>query len=342
MITVESVPRSSSAPARWLVGPAVDALFVANVFWPLILLVPQRSDFDGHGAVHFWQLYFVTTPHRWVTLAFVLLDRERLRDRRTSLVVVTLAVVVACLAIRLTTGELTCLLAVDYVWNAWHFAAQHHGVYRVYRRRAAVCQQWTDIVEKWALRGFLLYVILRVAGGLWSQSRWEAGLQQADIAMVALPVALCLRELWQSRALWTGSSVYLTSVCGLYLSLLWAVHAQQPQLVLLLATASALFHATEYLTLVGWTAHFHHSRAVAVRSLINWVAPRWGAVIVLFALLQGSLGWFLDRRFLEAWLAINVVMAFLHYAYDGVIWRSVRRRMLPVTTVVAERRETGS
>ena len=44
-----------------------------------------------------------------------------------------------------------------------------------------------------------------------------------------------------------GRIVYLASVCGLYLTLLWAVHERRLGLVLALATASAVFHAVEYL-----------------------------------------------------------------------------------------------
>ena len=61
-------------------------------------------------------------------------DRDRFRRRRLAFVGVAAAVVAVVLGVRLSTGALVCLLAVDYVWNAWHFAAQHHGIYRVYGR----------------------------------------------------------------------------------------------------------------------------------------------------------------------------------------------------------------
>ncbi len=32
-------------------------------------------------------------------------------------------------------------------------------------------------------------------------------------------------------------------------------------------------------------------------------------------------GWLLDQRYVDIWLTANVVVAFLHYAYDGMIWR---------------------
>jgi hypothetical protein len=323
--TAETVPRSPTAPAPWLVGPVVDALFVANVLWPLVLFLPYGPAFDGHDAVHFWQLYYVTTPHRWITLLFVILDRDRLRATWGSLVALGVGLLAASGAVRWGTGDITCLLAVDYVWNAWHFAAQHHGVYRIYRRQASKTPSWFESVEKWGLRGFLLYVILRVAGGTWRHEELESALRWADCAVAALPLGLWVREWRTSRSLRSGAGLYLTSVCGLYLTLLWAVHARQPRLVLLLATASALFHALEYLTLVGWSMHRHHARRSDDRRLITRLAPQWGLAIVVFAVVLGASGWWLEHHLLEAWLFANVVMAFVHYAFDGVIWRTRRR-----------------
>jgi hypothetical protein len=359
---------AAAAPTPWLVSPVIDALFVANLLWPLIWLVPQSPGYDGHDAVHFWQLYFLTTPHRWITLLFVLLDGDQLRDRRAALLIAGGSILAACGLVRFGTGDITCLLAIDYVWNAWHFAAQHHGVYRVYDRLSgppvspprpplwagegsgvrvllpfsflfahADHNQITEApsppallpskrpargasVDKWALRGFLLYVILRIAGGTWSWPQLDDALCIADFVTTAVPILLVGRELWSGRPARTGARLYLISVCTLYLSLLWAVHERQPRLVLTLATASALFHAIEYLTLVGWTVRQHHS-AASDRSFLARLAPRWGIAIGLFALIQGSAGWLLERNLLEVWLFANVVMAFLHYAFDGIIWR---------------------
>jgi len=41
----------------------------------------------------------------------------------------------------------------------------------------------------------------------------------------------------------------------------------------------------------------------------------------VFVLVLGSAGWLLDQGWLEFWLTVNVVVAFLHYAYDGLLWR---------------------
>ena len=49
------------------------------------------------------------------------------------------------------------------------------------------------------------------------------------------------------------------------------------------------------------------------------LADQIGRLTAPFGL--GAGGWLMDQRWLEVWLTLNVIVAFLHYAYDGVIWR---------------------
>lgn len=315
-----------AVPGRgWLVGPWFDAFCLANIAWPLLVFAQFGEGFAGRSGVEFWQLYFVTTPHRWITLALVFLDRPRFRERRGVFLGVAAVIVAACAGVRTTTGTLTCLLAIDYVWNAWHFAAQHHGIYRIYGRLSEPERTAGLSIEKWAMRLFLLYVILRVAGVTWSHEALESRLQTCDWIVVAVPAWLLLHNALRYRAGGLGRITYLVSVSSLYLGLLWAVHTRRPALVLSLATASALFHAIEYLSLVGWSVRKRHADAGDRLGLLGWLAPRWGIALGVFLVVLGAGGWLLERQLLETWLFINVIVAFLHYTYDGLIWRRPRR-----------------
>jgi ABC-type Fe3+ transport system permease subunit len=103
--------------------------------------------------------------------------------------------------------------------------------------------------------------------------------------------------------------------------LLWAVHERRLGLVLALATASALFHALEYLTIVSWSVRQRHTHLGNTMGILGMLVPRWGIALGLFVLILGVGGWLMDQYLLRAWLFLNVVVAFLHYAYDGLIWR---------------------
>jgi hypothetical protein len=305
----------------WLVAPWFDLLFVANVAWPLAILAQLGDGFDGRSGLQFWQVYYVTTPHRWITLLLVFGDRDRFRQRRVAFLAVAAVVVAACLGVRLTTGALTCLLVIDYVWNAWHFAAQHHGIYRIYDRMGDPARTGGVVLEKWAMRLFLLYATLRVASATWAEPGVETWLRVGDWLALIVPVGLVVRDLSRPASGSRGRSAYLLSVCGLYAALLWAVHERELTLVLALATASALFHAIEYLALVSWSVRQRHATAAGKMGFMGVLAARWGVALAVFVLVLGAGGWLLDQRYIETWLTINVAVAFLHYAYDGMIWR---------------------
>jgi hypothetical protein len=71
------VTATRARPRGWLVAPWFDALLIANLGWPIVALAPVSDLLGGQDGVAFWQLYYVTTPHRWITLALVFLDRDR-------------------------------------------------------------------------------------------------------------------------------------------------------------------------------------------------------------------------------------------------------------------------
>jgi len=315
----------SAAPVsvrrNWLIAPWFDLLFVVNAAWPLFLILQWNDGFGGRAGLQFWQVYFVTTPHRWITLAVVFADRQRFQQRRTVFLGWLAMVVAACCAVRLSTGTLTCLLALDYVWNAWHFAAQHHGIYRIYCRLTDTSTGWQIFLERWVLRLFLLYVTLRVAIATWSDNPWQSVFDVADWLVPAGPLALLLRDCVSFRTVSFGRIAYLLSVSTLYSSLLWAVHTHRPALVLSLTTASALFHALEYLAIVSWSARkrneVHHSSMGWLGAITSQGLVALGCYLIVL----GSAAWLIDQRWSQLWLFLNVIAAFLHYTYDGLIWR---------------------
>lgn len=319
---------AAARPARpkqgWLFGPWVDLLFVANLLWPAVFLLELSGGLDMQSGVKFWQVYFVTMPHRWITLALVFLDRNRFNQRPVAFTAIALVVLALCVGVRVSTGALTCLLAVDYVWNAWHFAAQHHGIFRIYGRMSEPSRQGGLRLEKVAMRLFLCYVPVRVAGWSWSYPQLETWFLRIDYLMVLIPAVLIARELWVARREALGRIVYLVSVCAIYLALMWATHTRRANLVLMLATASALFHATEYLAVVTWAVRRGQDKN-SFAGAMAYLAPRWGLSLAAFAVVLGLAGWMADQHVMQAWLLVNVVVAFLHYTYDGMIWK-VRRK----------------
>lgn len=348
--------------APWILGRWADLFFLANVTWPLLVLAAIWTlgdhvwkDSPVVGSITFWQVYFLSTPHRWITLALVFLDEDRFAQRPFAFIGVGVFFVLAVVGVLGVLGpEGTFVLAgVDYLWNAWHFAAQHSGVSRIYARAARPEVQSRGWGEKFLLRTFVLFVLLRVGAFTCAPSclghaseepdfitnlspllPWidrasfhaamqafsEQGQTWMDFVALGLALWLLLPELVRFRASAVGRVVYLGSVLALYTTLLFAVRLHSVPLILATALAVAIFHATEYLAIVSWAVK--RKPAAKQTGVFKTLAPRWGLALGTFMLVLGISGWTLATNVPYYWAALTFAVSFLHYAYDGMIWKA--------------------
>lgn len=318
------VPAAAPRPiigSGWVVSPVYDLLFLANVGWPLLLLPGLSS--RSETVVDFWQVYFLTLPHRWITLVLVAVDPDRRRGRGVLFVGLPIAAALLVVGVWYGTAALTCLAAVDYVWNGWHFAAQHAGILRIYARK--VGGGWAAL-ERHGLRLFIMYTVLRTAtwttGWLDTTSPSGLPLRVADLAILSVPAVLLISVLPGLRPSRAARTVYLASVCGLYAGLLLSLSFRWAAGVIALTTASGMFHAVEYLAVV---THYAQRRTeVGSDGAFRRLACVWLPFLAVYAAVIGSAGVWLDERSSPArefWQGLNLWAAFVHYAFDGLIWK---------------------
>jgi hypothetical protein len=311
----------------WLVAPGFDLFFLANLWWPLVAVagwwIAETDSWFG-----FWQIYFLTTPHRWLTLILVAADPDRRANKMSWLIGIAVVTSIVVFGVWSITGALYCLAVVDYIWNAWHFGAQHGGIARMYARRAG---EATSLGQTWGLRVLVVYTALRMAG--WSTGWLElttigpAALAALDAVMgTACVAAIYLPSLFRARSAFStvestswGRPVYVASVVALYLALLVAVNLHLPALITGLVAGSAGFHAIEYLAIVTFYAQRRKTHGSA--GAFQTMAKNWSALLGLYIIALGAMAFATDRAVQEIWLGVNLWGAFLHYAYDGMIWK---------------------
>ena len=105
----------------------------------------------------------------------------------------------------------------------------------------------------------------------------------------------------------------------MYGALLWAVMIDQKRVILGLVAASAAFHAIEYLAVVSHYAQRRRTQGSA--GLFRDVSRHWVAVLAAYVVVFGLVANVADGFIPEFWLGLNLWAAFLHYAYDGMIWK---------------------
>jgi hypothetical protein len=296
-------------------------LFFANLGWLLLLLPGFATRADT--AIDFWQIYFLTLPHRWITLVLVAADPDRRAGRGRALVVVAAAAAALVAGAVLGTGTFLCLALVDYVWNAWHFASQHAGVLRMYARKVGGGPDW---LERWGLRAFVSYAALRAAGWAtgWvdADAAYRPVLTALDFGVLLVPLALLGTNLAGATRERAGKLAYLASVCALYSGFVLSLHFARPGLVVVFAAAGSMFHAVEYLAVV--THYARRREAVGSPGRFRALARYWLLFLAAYVLTLGAAGAWMsspDSGLAVVWQGLNLWAAFVHYAYDGMIWK---------------------
>ncbi len=305
----------------WILSPVADVLFIANAGW-VVLLIPTLL-LGGESSVDFWQIYYLTLPHRWITLLLVTTDRDRRENNSLLLVSIVLGLAVIVGGSYWSSGAFLCLGFIDYIWNSWHFASQHAGVLRIYARKT---DHGNEALERYGLRLFIVYVILRTAGGMiWSTKALtyaKPWLHWFDFAILVIPLLITIVHVARWKRTHLAKSIYLASILTLYVSYLVAGHLQLNSWILCFATAASLFHAVEYLAIVSHYALRRRESGSA--DLIRELGKQWGLVLAFFVVGLGTLGWWINSLSPELqvlWQGVNLWAAYTHYAFDGIIWK---------------------
>lgn len=297
-------------------------MFVAVVLWPLAL-IPVLGD-GPTAPLSIWQLYFVTTAHRWITLLIVGFDPDRRGGRDSLFVAIAIAAAVLVVGIYFCTGGLACLIVLDLVWNIWHFGSQHAGILRIYARKVGGGWPW---LERYGVRAFVVYAGVRVTAAFATHLGQSPGVTDSSIRqlivafdhlILLIPIGIVVTNLIDGVSGRWGKLAYASSVSVLYSGLILSLN-YAPQLVVPFALASALMHATEYLAVV--THYAWQRRTVGSAGRFRAMSANWLLILVWSMLGLGAFSALSGSVWVELWLAANLFAALLHYAYDGLIWK---------------------
>jgi hypothetical protein len=170
------------------------------------------------------------------------------------------------------------------------------------------------------------YAAVRAAAWATGEVRADAGalfwLHTADLAILLLPAALILTNLAGANRDRIGKLVYLGSLCLLYSGLVLSLRLGWSGLVLVLIAAGSMFHAVEYLAVV--THYARRRETVGTDGRFRALARHWLVFLALYALVLGSTGAWMSRPdsgVVVLWQGLNLWASFVHYAFDGMIWK---------------------
>ena len=305
-------------------GPVADLACVINVFW-LAYAGLQYLAFSGESPqLTVILMHFLVLPHRFITLGLVFLDREQFARRpRTflALPVLFLGLAFASRGVSMRVAgvdSFVCLAAIDYAWNAYHFSAQHYGMTRIYGKKGTGVNR--PRLERWILVCGITYVIMRL-------TQWGMGVQAlvtvlpwVDVLAGAAFLTLILLEVAQGVPS-LPKLLYLSSVSALYGGILVAMHFLSVKVLAASVAATGFFHSMEYLSIVTFYVKSKARSGSWGAKLLSSAAARWGVVLAGYMALMGLGTAFLNGVDPLVYALIVTPVSFMHYAYDGIIWK---------------------
>jgi hypothetical protein len=112
------------------------------------------------------------------------------------------------------------------------------------------------------------------------------------------------------------------SVCSLYTGFLLSLQFGWSGWVVVFAAAGSMFHAVEYLAIV--THYARRRESVGSDSPFRALARYWLLFLGGYILLLGAVGVWMsnpENGLVVFWQGVNLWAAFVHYAFDGMIWK---------------------
>ncbi len=330
-ISATPLPKAVASSKPWLVGPWFDLLFLANLAWPIAVLLALLRPLDDTDPLSLFQVYFLSTPHRWITLVLVFCDSDRFWKEPAKfgglgllLIGLGLALVGVAGLLPYAASSLMLLMMLDYIWNAWHFASQHAGIARIYGRITRPEQSPAHAeFEKMAIRTLVLWVFFRLAIHIGTTTPYGANvawitpwLQWIDPFVLIPAAVLLIREFTAFRAACLGRVLYIGSVIAIYTAQLLAIRLENRPWMMAFFFAGAIFHAVEYLAVCNWSVQKRTT------GIWHYQVTRTGLAVFVFMALLGAANFFVNAQSVYAWQLITLLVSLLHYAYDGIIWKA--------------------
>ena len=311
----------------WIQNPWADTIFYSFgwiVIFALLLV------FQNNYAWIILVVLLFNYVHRHYTFALVYGENQEFNRRRFLYIAYPIAAIIVTF-IFVKYDSFKILLTISIIWTMYHTVAQKYGLTRIYSRKSGYGEGRTELgmIYSWFI--FLFFFLAVQDQG--TVMKYRAGrvilgvlgdyMQYVSvIAYVAMAVCIYFTvryiyvEIKNWRQISIPKNIYVLSVILLYSIFLYSL--------VIGYIVFAFSHALEYIAFVNFYVNAKYKKMPLHNSLLAkaskklWLYSTIFAVIVVLASLFGQQ---YNRQALEIYI---VGSSFLHFIYDGMIWK-VRR-----------------
>jgi hypothetical protein len=311
----------------WIRSPTFD-LVLFGYGWLLVLVPLLWVDAWIYAIV--FAVLMINDLHRHYTFVLVYGEPEEFEKRKALYTWLPPAAALVAVAF-VSTHSFPVLLTISVLWTMYHSVGQKYGITRIYARKAGYGEAW---IEKGLIFSWFFYVVFAIA------EREAATLTQFDAGRVVLAslgvalhymtalsypilaVALLFTLLFVRQEFLNRDRMSVAKV--LYVASILLLYAIFFRSLVIGYVVFGFSHALEYIALVNIFVKTKYARRPEAHSPLARASRRLWLSSSLFAVGVISVCAVAQLTYADA-LAIYIVgSSFLHFIYDGLIWK-VRR-----------------
>ncbi|MCI0454646.1 MAG: hypothetical protein L0Y68_06595 [Candidatus Dadabacteria bacterium] len=311
----------------WIKNPAADLSFF-DFGWILVLL--PLVIFKDHLSIIILSVLIVSYIHRHYTFALVYGDKEEFQKRKQIYIFLPIIAALATI-LSLYFDAFKVLLVAAVLWNMYHTITQKYGIARIYSRKAGYGEAWIDkgLIYSWF--AFLFFALVEREKDVISQYQAGSALLNyigdnlsyftlASHFFLAIAIVFTLlfayQEFKNRHQINIPKILFVISILLLYSIFFYSLIVGY--------IVFAFSHALEYIAFVNIFVNSKYKRkpdstsVVALASRKQWIYSSLFSLGIVAICLVGIK---LNENAFEIYI---VGSSFLHFIYDGLIWK-VRR-----------------
>jgi hypothetical protein len=265
--------------------------------------------------------------HRHLTFVLVYGQKDEFAKRKLSYIIMPVAFALITV-ISILVGVFKLLLVISVAWTLYHTVAQKYGFTRIYSRKAGYGKAWIDkgIIYSWAI--YLIFALAERNKEVLDQ--YLAGQTILDavgkylpiftlVSYAALAVAVYFTVIYVSEELKNRDKISLPkNLFILSILLLYSIFFYD---LVIGYVVFGFSHAIEYIAFVNIFVHSKYTKRPETTSFFSKISKKQWIYSGVFSILLAGVC-FLGIRYQENALAIYITASsFLHFIYDGWIWK---------------------
>lgn len=317
----------TSQSKLWIQNPVSDLIFYSFGWLVIFFLLLVFS--NNYGVIILIVLLF-SYVHRHYTFALVYGEREEFEKHRNIYIGLPIVCLIATVAF-VYLDSFKILLTISVLWTIYHTIAQKYGITRIYSRKAGYGEPRTEL---WTIYSWVIFLFFYMIATQYDRlldyraARFLVSylVEYKDILKMIATAALVASVYFTIRYIYVEyknrdkisipKNLYMLSILLIYATFLHSVVVGY--------VVMGFSHAIEYIAFVNFFVDRKYKKKTDSKSVLAKASKKLWLYSGIFALAVVALA-LTGRHFDKQALAIYIVgTSFLHFTYDGLIWK-VRR-----------------